>query len=74
MNETIKNEVLAMAEAHLKNVANAINDLEREKLRAEEEIVKLKQYIEDGIENIKKFKNATFSDDVSISNRKYLGD
>jgi len=43
-----------MAAAHLNNVQNAINDLQKQKANVEAEIDKLTKYLQEGLEELKK--------------------
>jgi hypothetical protein len=47
-------QLVDMASAHLNNIQNAINDLQKQKVNIDAEISKLSQYYEEGLEEIKK--------------------
>lgn len=49
--------VIEMAKAHLSNVAAKINELEKQKTILQEEIEKLKSYLNDGIANVEAVTN-----------------
>lgn len=56
--------VMMMAEAHLKSVKNAINDLEQQKEKINQEINRLNEYLKNGVDNLQKFSQTVFSDKV----------
>jgi len=56
--------VMMMAEAHLKSVQNAINDLEQQKEKINQEINRLNEYLKNGVDNLQKFSQTVFSDKV----------
>lgn len=64
--ETSQNaqNVMMMAEAHLKSVQNAINDLEQQKEKINQEINRLNEYLKNGVDNLQKFSQTVFSDKV----------
>lgn len=68
--------VMMMAEAHLKSVQNAINDLEQQKEKINQEINRLNEYLKNGVDNLQKFSQTVFSDKVVDKDDKqtyYLG-
>jgi len=46
-------KIIQMAEAHLQSVHKAINDLQSQRENIDQEIEKLKQYLEKGLEEVK---------------------
>lgn len=46
-------KIIQMAEAHLQSVNKAINDLQSQRENIDQEIDKLKQYLEKGLEEVK---------------------
>lgn len=68
--------VMMMAEAHLKSVQSAINDLEKQKQNINQEINRLNEYLKNGVDNLQKFSQTVFSDNVVDKDDKqnyYLG-
>lgn len=52
---SLKNEILLLAQAHLKNVESLLADLEKQRENISQEILKLENYLKLGAENIQKF-------------------
>ena len=52
---SLKNDIVLMAEAHLRNIQNLIVDLEKQKNTIDQEINKLQTYLGTGSQSIKKF-------------------
>lgn len=52
---SLKNEIILLAQAHLKNVQDLIVDLEKQRDSVSQEINKLQNYLLLNAENIKKF-------------------
>ena len=52
---SLKNEIILMAQAHLKNVEGLLVDLDKQRTSINNEIVKLENYLKLGAENIQKF-------------------
>ena len=52
---SLKNEIILLAQAHLKNVQDLIVNLEKQRDDVSQEINKLQNYLLLGAENIKKF-------------------
>jgi len=52
---SLKNDVILMAEAHLKNVQSLIVDLEKQKSSIDQEIEKLQAYLSLGSQNVNRF-------------------
>jgi prefoldin subunit 5 len=52
---SLKNEIIAMAQAHMKNVVDAIVDLEKKRDSISQEINKLQDYLKLGTNSIEQF-------------------
>jgi hypothetical protein len=52
---SLKNEIIAMAQAHMKNVVDAIVDLEKKRDSISQEINKLEEYLKLGTNSIEQF-------------------
>jgi len=52
------NKIIQMAESHLQNVSKAISDLSNKKDEVEEEINKLKAYLEEGLKEVELVKQS----------------
>lgn len=52
---SLKNEIIAMAQAHMKNVVDAIVDLEKKRESISQEINKLQDYLKLGTNSIEQF-------------------
>jgi|688.fasta_scaffold03072_37 hypothetical protein len=52
---SLKNEIILLAQAHLKNVEGLLSDLNKQKDNISQEIFKLENYLQLGAENIQKF-------------------
>lgn len=50
-------KIIQMAEAHLQNVNKAISDLILQRNNIDQEIQKLKEYLEEGIKEVNSVKN-----------------